>query len=246
MNRGRRYLFIADEKGDPGLALGASDNLVFGGYVVVESELSRVVNVWQEFKTDTCGTSDVELKSEHFFASRSKHNPLSERNREKRRALAMKGFELIYSNQFVAPLAYCVFKNRASGALIVKSKSGNSKIDVDTIWVSPFGLFALFLTHKGATGQVWWDGVSGRQEEDKKNSDWQKLKRAPGTKKEIQAIDDEILFLDSKESEAIQVADFLCGVLWQAMKGDEVFLAQFLEKYSMQTRRDGLGFVIIE
>ena len=140
MTRARRYLFIADEKGDPGLAPGASSNMVFGGYVVVESELSKVVRVWQEFKTDTCGTSDVELKSEHFFASRSRHNPLSVRNPEKRRAMARKGFELIYSNRSVAPLAYCVFKNRASKALIVESKNGNPKIDADTIWVSPFGL----------------------------------------------------------------------------------------------------------
>ncbi len=246
MESKKRYLFITDEKGDPGLASGASDNLVFGGYVVDESELSNVIRVWRKFKADVCETSDVELKSEHFFASRSKHNPLSERNREKRRDIAMKGFELIYSNRSVAPLSYCVFKNRASDALKVESKNKNYKIDADTIWVAPFVLFGLFLTNKRATGQVWWDGVSGQKEEDKKNSAWQKLKCNPLARKEIQAIDGEILFLDSKESEAIQVADFLCGVLWQAMKGDEIFLARFLEKYDPRTRRDGLGIVLLE
>ncbi len=228
------------------MAPGASDNLVFGGYVVIEAELPKVVESWQKFKTDTCGTSNVELKSEHFFASRSRQNPLVVRNPEKRRQMAMEGFEIIYSIPSIAPLAYCVFKERASSSLIIESKKGNPKIDADTIWVAPFGSFSLFLAKKHATGQVWWDGVSGQQEQDKKNRDWQKLKRTPGGRKEIQTIDDEILFLDSKENEAIQVADFLCGVLWQAMQGDESFLAHFQDKYSAQKRRDGLGIIIIE
>lgn len=207
--------------------------------------MSKVVEAWQGFKKDTCGTSTVELKSEHFFASRSKRNPLLVRNPEKRRKMAMEGFELIFSNRSVAPLAYCVFKERASKTLIVESKKGNPKIDADVIWVTPFALFGLFLTKKGATGQVWWDGVSGQREQEQKNSEWQNLKRANNARREIQTIDDTILFLDSKESEAIQVADFLCGVLWQAMSGDEVFLAQFQDKYDAQRRRDGLGIVII-
>lgn len=246
MKMENRYLFIADEKGDPGLVSGASNNLVFGGFVVAEIELSKVIEVWQDFKREICGTQDVELKSEHFFASRSKNNPISVRSPEKRRELAMKGFERIFSIQSVAPLAYCVFKDRSSIALKVESNKGNQKIDADVIWVTPFGLFAVFLKHRQATGQVWWDGVSSRKEQEKKNADWQQLKRASKAGSEIQAIDDEILFLDSKESEAIQIADFLCGVLWQAMKGDEVFILRFLDKYRARTRRDGLRIVIIE
>jgi len=242
----KRYLFIADEKGDPGLGPGASNNLVFGGYVVAEDELSRVEKAWRQFKADICGTPDVELKSEHFFASRSKHNPLLDRNRRRRRVMAMEGFQLIYDNPSVAPLAYCVFKHRASRALIVEGRSGNPKIDVDTIWVGPFGLFAVFLTNKCATGQVWWDNVSGEQERVEKNLEWQRLKYVSGAKHGLRAIDDEILFFDSQENEAVQVADFLCGVLWQAMDGDEVFLARFLNKYSARIRRDGLGIIIIE
>lgn len=246
MIKTKRYLFIADEKGDPGMVTGASDNLVFGGYVVIESELPNVVKLWRRFKADTCGTSDVELKSEHFFASRSRHNPLVVRNPQKRRKMALEGFELIYNTHSVEPLAYCVFKDRASGPLIIESKKGNPKIDADTIWVAPFGLFALFLTKKHATGQVWWDGVSGQQEQEKKNLEWQKLKRTPGARREIQTIDDKILFLDSKKSEAIQVADFLCGILWQAMGRDKAFLTRFQDKYSMRKRHDGLGIIIIE
>ncbi len=228
------------------MAPGASDNLVFGGFVVAVSELPDVVEMWRGFKVDTCGTPDAELKSEHFFASRSRHSPLVVQNREERRKMAMEGFELIYSNRSVAPLAYCVFKDRASAALTVKSKKGNPKIDADIIWVAPLVLFGLFLTRKHATGQVWWDCVSGQQEQEKKNLEWQKLKHAPEALREIQAIDDEILFLDSEKNEAIQVADFLCGILWQAMSEDEVFLARFQDKYSARRRHDGLGIVIIE
>jgi hypothetical protein len=114
-----RYLFIADEKGDPGLVSGASNNLIFGGFVVAEIELPKVIEIWQEFKREICGTQDVELKSEHFFASRSKNNPISVRSPEKRRELAMNGFEHILSIPSVAPLSYCVFKNRTSDALKV-------------------------------------------------------------------------------------------------------------------------------
>jgi len=242
----KRYLFVADEKGDPGLAPGASSKLVFGGYVVAETELPKVEKVWRQFKVDTCGTPDVELKSEHFFASRSKHNPLLSRNQKRRRTMAMEGFELIYNIPSVAPLAYCVFKNRAPRALIVEGGSGKPKIDANNIWVVPLGAFAVFLANKRAVGQVWWDNVSGEQERVMKNSEWQTLRCAPSIKQELQAIDEEILFLDSKENEAIQVADFLCGVLWQAMNGDEVFLVRFIDKYSARIRRDGLGIIIIE
>lgn len=241
-----QYLFIVDEKGDPGLAHGASSNFVLGGYVVKESELPKVEDVWRQFKTETCGIPDAELKSEHFFASRSKHNPLLIRSRETRRATAMKGLELIYDIPSVAPLAYCVFKARASKELIVETQGGKQRIDTDTIWVAPFGLFAVFLKHRRASGQVLWDEVSGEQEHGKKNAEWQALKHAKGTRPELQRIANEILFLDSKANEAIQVADFLCGVLWRAMVGDEVYLSRFLSKYNARTRGDGLGIIIIE
>jgi hypothetical protein len=246
MNKENRYYFIADEKGDPGLVPGASRNLIFGGFVVAESELPQVIKVWNDFKSNTCGTCKVELKSEHFFASRSKNNPIIVRSPEKRREIAMNGFECIFSINSVAPLAYCLFKDQASKALIVESSRGNPKIDADVFWIAPFGLFALFLAHKQATGQVWWDGVSGQVEQEKKNFDWQQLKHASKLGSEIRMIDDEILFLESRESEAIQIADFLCGVLWQAMKGDEIFISPFLDKYSAQKRRDGLGILILE
>ncbi len=63
---------------------------------------------------------------------------------------------------------------------------------------------------------------------------------------ELQQVADKIMFLNSKENEPIQVADFLCGVLWQAMDGDEVYLSRFLGKYDARERRDGLGIMIIE
>ena len=241
-----RYLFIVDEKGDPGLAKGSSNKYVFGGYVVPEHELADVVSVWRQFKADVCGTPDVELKSEHFFASRSKKNPLIIRNRDRRREMAMRGFEQIFDIPTVAPLSYYVFKERASSDLIVESKRGSQKIDAEKIWVTPFALFALFLSNKHATGQVWWDDVSGEQEREKKNSEWRTLKTLQGAPPEIQSIDDEVLFLDSRENEAIQVADFLCRVLWQAMDGDEIYLARFIDKYDHKVRRDGLGIISIE
>jgi len=240
-----RYIFVVDEKGDPGLALGASKNLVIGGFVVAQNKLPKVESTWRDFKEKTCGTSEVELKSEHFFASRSKNNPLLFKSRKKRRKLAMEGFEQIYDHSSVAPLACCIFKERASNALIVPTGGNRKRIDDNTIWVAPFGLFAVFVSNKRATGQVWWDEVSGVQEAEKKNMEWQNLKRMSGRPK-LMNIDDEILFLNSHENDAIQIADLLCGVLWQAMKGDEIYLARFLEKYDAKSRGDGLGILILE
>ncbi len=108
-------------------------------------------------KSEHGGTPDVELKSEHFFASRSKNNPLLVRNREKRRVIALEGMKRIYDNTSVAPLACCVFKDRASETLIIETKSDKRKIDYDTIWIAPIGLFAIFLANKSTIGQVLWD-----------------------------------------------------------------------------------------
>jgi hypothetical protein len=64
--------------------------------------------------------------------------------------------------------------------------------------------------------------------------------------RKLLAIDEKIEFLGSKENEAVQVADFVCGVIWQAAEGDEAFLARLLDKYGLNATRQGLGILHIE
>lgn len=59
-------------------------------------------------------------------------------------------------------------------------------------------------------------------------------------------IDEQIEFLDSKENEVVQIADFVCGVIWQAAQGNEAFLARLVDKYGPNATRQGLGILHIE
>jgi hypothetical protein len=47
-------------------------------------------------------------------------------------------------------------------------------------------------------------------------------------------------------NEAVQVADFVCGVIWQAAVGDEAFLARLLDEYGPSASRQGLGIIHLE
>lgn len=63
--------------------------------------------------------------------------------------------------------------------------------------------------------------------------------------RKLLAIDEDIRFLDSEGSEAVQIADFLCGVIWQAAEGDEAYLARLIDKYGPNASRYGLGILHI-
>jgi hypothetical protein len=65
----KRYIFVADEMGTPGMAFGTSNTFVFGGYVVNELNVSQAIEAWRRIKAEMCGSVDVELKWKHFFVA---------------------------------------------------------------------------------------------------------------------------------------------------------------------------------
>lgn len=253
-----RYIFAVDETGTPGMAPGTSNSFVFGGYVARERDLSRVTTTWRRIKQEMCGTSEVELKWKHFFVDADDPQigcPLLAKDPLARRTLAAQALDHLFHRAPIIPCVAVSRKDRASDALIVQSRKGKDKLDEEVIWVAPLGSFALFLDIRQARGKVWFDRLGSKKQEERWQADWSEQlqmvrdgKHPPQFEdnlRKLLVIDERIEFLDSEEHEPIQVADFVCGVIWQAAEGDEAFLARLLDKYGPNATRQGLGILHI-
>jgi hypothetical protein len=164
--------------------------------------------------------------------------------------------DYLFHDTPLIPLVAESRKDRATEFFIVQSKKGKDKIDDDMMWLGPVAQFALFLSIHHARGKLWFDRLGSQKQEDRRQTAWsEQLRMVRDGEQPIQiesnlrkllAIDEEIEFLDSQENEAVQVADFVCGVVWQAAKGDEAFLARLIDKYGPNATRHGLGILHIE
>jgi hypothetical protein len=241
------------------MAPGTSNAFVFGGYVVHERDLPRAVEAWRKIGLEMCGTADVELKWKHFFVDVNHPEiecPLLVKNSLARRNLAALALDYLFHDTPLIPLVAESRKDRATEFFIVQSKKGKDKIDDDMMWLGPVAQFALFLSIHHARGKLWFDRLGSQKQEDRRQTAWsEQLRMVRDGEQPIQiesnlrkllAIDEEIEFLDSQENEAVQVADFVCGVVWQAAKGDEAFLARLIDKYGPNATRHGLGILHIE
>jgi len=253
-----RYIFVADEMGTPGMAFGTSNTFVFGGYVVHERAVSEAVEVWHRIKTETCGRVDVELKWKHFFVDSDDPKfecPLTVKNPKARRNLAALALDYLFHETPLIPVVAISRKDRATDYFITQSRKGKNKIDDDLMWMGPVAQFALFLSVRQAKGKLWFDRLGSEQHETRRQAAWSEQLRMvrdgeippafEGNLRKILAIDERIEFLDSAENEAIQIADFVCGVIWQAGEGDEAFLARLIDKYGPNATRQGLGILHI-
>lgn len=255
----RRYILVADEIGTPGMAPGTSNSFVSGGYVVHERHVGRAVQAWRRIKHQMCGDADVELKWKHFFVDADDDKigcPLLEKNPLARRLLAESALDQLFQQSPSIPLVAVSRKDRASDAFIVESKKGKPKIDHDLMWVGPVGLFAVFLHARRARGKLWFDQLGSEKHEARWQAAWSEQLRLvresespPDFADNLQkllAINEKIEFFDSKKSEAVQVADYVCGVIWQAAEGDEAYLARLLDEYGPNASRQGMGILQVE
>lgn len=241
------------------MAPGTSNSFVFGGYVVHERDLSRVTEAWRSIKSEMCGSAEVELKWKHFFVDANDPQigcPLLVKNSLARRHLAALGLDYLFHNAPVLPVVAVSRKDRATNLFIVQSRKGKGKIDDDLMWLGPVGLFAVFLDARQVRGRLWFDRLGSETHEERRQAAWSEQLRIVRASeyspqfednlRKLLAIDEKIEFLGSKENEAVQVADFVCGVIWQAAEGDEAFLARLLDKYGLNATRQGLGILHIE
>ena len=139
----------------------------------------------------------------------------------------------------IVPINTYVRKDEASDAAFKKAGEIPQEykvLDIDTLFVSVIGQFALFLIEHRATGEIWFDKLGSQAEEQRKQRTWQELRNGewkvnPENQKVIKRMSPQIKFLDSQTNSLVQVADFISGVIWAASEGDEGFLLQALSKY---------------
>ncbi len=244
--------------GTPGMSSGVSNTFVFGGYVVSESDLPKAITAWQRIKTEMCGDANVELKWKHFFVHADDPKiptPIMIKNPKGRRYLAALALEHLFREAPIIPAVAVARKDRATGTFIVQSKKGNDKIDYDLMWLGPVAQFALFLSVQKGQGKLWLDRLGSQKHEIQRQNQWsqhrQNIEKGNSPKsvsdslREMLAIQAQIEFFDSQDNEAIQIADFVCGVIWQAAEGDEAYLSQFIDKYGPKATKQGLGILHI-
>lgn len=254
----RRYILVADEMGTPGMAYGTSNTYVFGGYVVAEDGLDQAVSAWRQVKQELCGDTDAELKWKHFFVDEDDPSikmPLRDKEMWMRRRQAARTLDFLFGQASIRPAMLIVRKDRATEALITKSRKGKDKIDDDLIWVVPVAQFGFFLHSHRARGKLWCDSLGSEKQEQRRQTAWSEQLRMvrdremPDTAlvnmQKLLAIDERVEFFDSRDNEAVQISDFVCGVIWAAGEGDESYLRRFLDKYGPSASRQGLGIVHI-
>lgn len=252
-----KYKFVADEMGNPGMSPVTSNTFVFGGYVVLDRDIDKAIDAWTKIRSELCGHADVELKWKHFFVDETDPRfsiPLKVKSKVGRRQLAALALRYLFHQAPLYPLIAIARKDRASKEFIVKSRKGGEKIDYDTMWVGPIGMFAVFLALKGARGKLCFDKLNAKQEKERQEfwADHLRQTRSGELPDKILvnfrkslAIDEKIDFLDSKENEIIQIAEFVAGVIWNAGEGDEGFLAEFEKEYGKKAEKVGLGILHI-
>jgi hypothetical protein len=254
-----RYILVADEMGTPGMAPGTSNSFVFGGFVVDERHLPLAIQSWRSIKRDTCGSADVELKWKHFFTDphdSSISSPLRETDPRLRRRLAVLALDQLFKGSPVIPDLVLCRKDRVSDTLVVESGQGKPKLDHDLLWLGPVGLFGAYLHARRARGKLWFDQLGSQKHQERWQAAWSEQlstiragechPAVADNLPKLLAIDENIEFWDSKSNEAVQIADFICGVIWQAAEGDESLLARVLDQYGPKASRHGLGILRLQ
>ena len=254
-----RYILVADEMGTPGMAPGTSGSFVFGGYVVHDSDLPKAYEAWMRVKKEMCGTTQVELKWKHFFVHADDPDiqcPLIVKNRLARRNMVTLALKFLFHQAPLVPVVAVSQKGRATDAFVVQSRKGKDKIDDDLMWLGPVALFGVFLHARRATGKLWFDQLGSEKQQTRRQEAWSKQLRLiragechpdhESNLRKLLAIDEKIELFDSRTCEAVQIADFVCGVVWQAAEGDEAFLAMLQVEFGPSAERQGLGILHLE
>lgn len=238
----QKYLLVCDERGTTRWP-SATKTWAMGGFIIDSRRQNAVVHVWREVKRLLCSDIARELKWSHFFPGRHQErgtNPLVSDDPDKWREQAAWAIDKLFEVPGIVPVNMYVRKDEASNSAFEDfgdtAERPYKVLDIDTLFVTIIGQFALFLMERRATGEIWFDSVGSRKEEERKQESWRQLRDGewavePHNQRHLKRVSPEIKFVDSQENELIQVADFISGVIWAASEGDERFLLQALSKY---------------
>ena len=186
-----------------------------------------------------CVDEQAELKWSHFFQGPHQSrgtNPLLCEDPKTWREQAAWALGKLYDQPGVLPVTTYLRKDRASPAHFRPGVHGGQVLRTDLLWTALFGQFAIFLDWQDASGEVWWDQLGSRKEENGRQAEWDSLRsathpRSPADQRAVNRISPRLRFCDSATEALMQIADFVSGVIWDASEGDEDFLLQLLDQY---------------
>lgn len=217
-----------------------------GGYAVKKSDSALIIDIWNEIKHELCGSSDIELKWMHFFPGdhqQRSENPLVSTNPGVWRRQARWSLSKLFDDANIFPITSIVQKDKTSDDSFTEKPDGRRVLNTSLIWPCTIAQFALYIKERNVErGQVWFDQLGSRVEEERLQNSWIQLLTGPWpvepqNQKLLRKIDQELKFLDSESEPIIQVADFVSGVIWAASEGDESFLLNFLRSYAPGMRQ---------
>lgn len=239
MKMQQRYILVCDERGTIRWP-SRTKTWALGGFIIPWEKQGRLISVWNAIKLRLCGDKTVELKWSHFFEGKHQErmtNPLLSNNPQEWRKQAKWALSTLFTMKDVLPLTSYVRKDVVSDDAFKITKSGKKILNIDVLWVTITGQFALFLKEHNGIGEIWFDQLGSRSEEARKVESWKNLLEAtqalnPRYQEWVQRISPNLKFFDSRVEPLVQVADFVSGVIWAASEEDEEFLLRTIRKYS--------------
>ena len=242
--KSKHYILACDERGTTRWP-SPTNTWSLGGLIFEQNERKKLVSIWNHIKIKLCREENIELKWSHFFPGYHQermNNPLIETDPIKWRKQAIWALNELFENTQALPLSTYLRKSESTDDIFRITKDNRKVLDIGVIWVGILGQFALFLKDKKSTGEIWFDNLGSKKEQDKKQEDWTRLRDVewpvnPENQKLLRSIASDFKFFDSKSEPIVQIADFISGVTWAASEGDEIFLLETLEKYMPQGQR---------
>lgn len=238
------YILACDERGTRNWP-SSSSTWAFGGYIIAKSRLEHVEKSWKDIKLQLCGNAEVELKWSHFFPGTHQDidNPLLSTNPREWKKQLFLALDKLCSLESFTPVTVISRKSLISedeyDFYFEKSPKGNLLLRDGFLIYGVFGLFGLFLKVTNGKGEIWIDQLGSEKQQQRVQKNWENVqssnalkKHSPENYKTNQRISRNIRFLDSSKEPAIQLADFLSGVIWAAAEGDVSFLAKYESTYA--------------
>jgi len=244
------YLFVADESGNLGITSGTSSSYSLGGYVIKEADLPHATSIWKKVKVALGSSAGKEIKWEHFFVE---ENPLGLNfNQAAKRTVAAYILKNLFEAIDLLPLVAVVKKDKADDDLIGRSRKGNPKLKEDLFLSGLLAMFAGFLGRKEARGRVIFDSAGTTKDMERQQILSDQIQSLHSGKlpnhimkdlENLLLIEEKISFMDSKNSEFLQLADFFCGVIWRVAEGDEALMGIFDDEFGRRAEKEGLGLL---
>ncbi len=246
------YIFAVDERGVTRWP-SRTNTYAIGGFVVQREKLQEAIVAWLDIKYELCGDRNCELKWSHFFDGphqRRTVNPLSAKSPDLWREQAEWALQELFSAAHIFPITALTIKNEASSALFKTLADGRQIIDSGLLWESVVSQFALYLEEHKGHGEIWVDHLGSPKEENRRQIALQHIQNMPWQIKPenqrlYQVINPVLKFFNSSDQPAIQLADFVSGVIWAAAEGDEHFFHLLMDKYVPGGRRT-YGILIVQ